>query len=260
MKRSIVIILLFLLFLICVLTLVVNVETMENKIQIELVVSRYNEDLEWLSEEPFNKYPVICYNKGPTDNFYKTSNMKVANIKNVGRESHSYLYHIIYNYENLADYTLFLPGSCNMEGKNRKAKQWLYEIEKSNGEGVFVGTKLNDLKIEFRDFTIEDYASTDDKNRELNPESHIELSEIRPFGNWYEKRFGDAQTNLISDRGIFGIKKEYITQHPKSYYEYLLTDLDKHSNPETGHYFERSWAAVFYPMNEVKFIQEEKDP
>jgi hypothetical protein len=257
MKRTAIVIFGLLLILISVLSIVVNIETMENPVQIELVVSRYNEDLEWLQEDPFNKYPVICYNKGPTENFYRANQMKVTSVNNVGRESHTYLYHIVNNYDNLAAYTMFLPGSCNMEGKKLKAKMWISEIEKSNGEGVFVGKKVGDLKTKFRDFTMEDYASTDIKNKELNPDSRIELSEMRPYSNWYTKRFGETQTDLISEKGVFGMKKEHITQHPKSYYEDLLTDLDKHSNPETGHYFERSWAAVFSPLNGVKFIQED---
>jgi hypothetical protein len=183
--------------------------------------------------------------------------MKITSVNNVGRESHTYLYHIVHNYNNLADYTMFLPGSCNMEGKKERAKTWIQEIERSNGDGIFVGKKVSDLKTEFRGFTMEDYASTDVKNKELNPDSRIELSETRPYENWYERRFGNIQTDLISEKGVFGMKKEYIIQHPKSYYENLLSDLDKHSNPETGHYFERSWAAVFSPLNGVKFIKED---
>ena len=70
---------------------------MINHDDIELVVSRYNEDLEWLKEEPFNKYRVICYNKGKNDDFYKPPNMRIVNLENVGREGHTYIYHILYH-------------------------------------------------------------------------------------------------------------------------------------------------------------------
>ena len=36
-----------------------------------LVIARYNENLDWLTEEPFNKYNSIVYNKGINDNFNK---------------------------------------------------------------------------------------------------------------------------------------------------------------------------------------------
>ena len=39
------------------------------------------------------------------------------------------------------------------------------------------------------------------------------------------------------------------------YYMDLIKDLDKSSNPEAGHYFERAWEAVFYPMTGANFIQ-----
>jgi hypothetical protein len=34
-----------------------------NLVDIQIVVARYNESVDWINEEPFNKYPVICYNK-----------------------------------------------------------------------------------------------------------------------------------------------------------------------------------------------------
>ena len=49
-------------------------EGMGNSNNTEIVVSRYAENLNWLKEEPFNKYTVICYNKGDDDNFYKPPN------------------------------------------------------------------------------------------------------------------------------------------------------------------------------------------
>ena len=46
-------------------------ETMQDKVDIELVVSRYNEDLEWLKDEPFNQYPCVVYNKGSNEEYYQ---------------------------------------------------------------------------------------------------------------------------------------------------------------------------------------------
>jgi hypothetical protein len=33
-----------------------------------------------------------------------------------------------------------------------------------------------------------------------------------------------------------------------------MKHLETSSNPEVGHYIERSWAAIFYPMNNTKII------
>lgn len=55
----------------------------------ELVISRFNEDLAWIKEYPYNNYPIILYNKGINDNYLKTDKtIKVNNIENVDREGH----------------------------------------------------------------------------------------------------------------------------------------------------------------------------
>ena len=55
------IIIILLLLILCILF---NLEKFTETPNIELVIARYNEDLNWLNEEPFNKYPYIVYNKG----------------------------------------------------------------------------------------------------------------------------------------------------------------------------------------------------
>jgi hypothetical protein len=54
--------------------------------------------------------------------------------------------------------------------------------------------------------------------------------------------------------GIFAISKKDILQHPISYYETLIKDVDECSNPESGHFFERSWYALFYPYENIKIV------
>jgi hypothetical protein len=69
----------------------------------ELVIARYNEDISWLKNVKNKK--ITVYNKG-IDNI----NIKSIKLPNVGRESHTYLTHIINNYDNLADTTIFCQG------------------------------------------------------------------------------------------------------------------------------------------------------
>ena len=47
-----------------------------------IIISRYNEDLKWTLEEPFNKFRYIVYNKGENDNFEKSLVNKIINLKN----------------------------------------------------------------------------------------------------------------------------------------------------------------------------------
>jgi hypothetical protein len=52
----------------------------------------------------------------------------------------------------------------------------------------------------------------------------------------------------VSFNGMFAVSREHIKQHPVSHYEALLRALSHSSNPEDGHFLERSWVAVFHPL------------
>jgi hypothetical protein len=226
---------------------------------IDIVISRYNENLEWITEINEEEFNIIVYNKGINDNFIKLANMSIIKLNNVGRCDHTYLYHVITNYNNLANITVFLPGSGNIDYKMDKIKE-LMALIKTHNKAVFLPDQIcTNVKHTMYKFTISEYVSTDIQNRDLNPESNLELSEIRPYGRWYEHYFNDIRINSISYYGIFSVDKMDILQHSIEYYENLIKQLCNTSNPEVGHYFERSWCAVFYPMkNTLNFAENEK--
>ena len=72
----------------------------------EIVVARYNENLDWLKKIKKSKdIKITVYNKGLPD-----ISIDAINLPNTGRESGTYLYHIINNYDKLADQTIFCQG------------------------------------------------------------------------------------------------------------------------------------------------------
>jgi hypothetical protein len=90
----------------------------------EIVVARYNENLDWLKKIKKSKdLKITVYNKGKDD-----IDIPFIQLPNIGRESHTYLYHIINNYDNLADQTIFCqgdsifhsPGFLDLINKHRK--------------------------------------------------------------------------------------------------------------------------------------------
>lgn len=222
---------------------------------IEIVVSRYNENLEWTKDVPFSEHSITVYNKGPNDQFEKPPNIKrVVPVENVGRCDHTYLHHIVKNYDNLAEITVFLPGSCNMENKKEKATKLLQQI-KQNKTAVFINDGTHkDIKTELHDFHLDEWVSSDMSNKNVNPEKSLEKSPIRPYGKWYKSNFGDLTIRNVTYMGIFSVSKQDILQHPLDYYKRLMVQLETSSNPEVGHYVERSWAAIFHPMNNAKII------
>jgi hypothetical protein len=227
---------------------------------VKIIVSRYNEKLSWTKKAPYNKYKYTIYNKGINDEFEKKNVSQVIKLPNVGRESHTYLYHIVNNYDNLADINVFLPGSIDTNHKvfkkNKFAKTLLSNIEKYNN-AVFLSfgnIKDNDITKEFQNFKVDTYGSTNDENRKQNSEFAIRKSADRPFENWFQKNIGSDKVPYVIHYGIFSVSKKDIRQKPKSYYEKLLNLVSDHSNPEDGHYFEKSWGAIFYPFNNTHVI------
>ena len=102
------------------------------KNNVEIVIARYNEDLFWLNEYPFNQFEYIVYNKGDNQLFNKTNVKKIVNLQNVGRCDHTYLHHICDNYDNLSDIVVFFPGSVDIKEKKIKAICILENIIKNN--------------------------------------------------------------------------------------------------------------------------------
>lgn len=67
---------------------------------VQIVVARYKEDVTWV--EAFHDFDVVVYDKGDPH--------AVNSLSNVGREAHTYLHHILENYDSLSETTVFLQG------------------------------------------------------------------------------------------------------------------------------------------------------
>jgi hypothetical protein len=222
---------------------------------VDVIISRYNEDLEWINEYPFNQFQYIVYNKGVNNNFCKNNVKEIINLPNVGRCDHTYLYHIITNYNNLSNILVFFPGSIDMECKKIKATNILnYIISSQCKNAFFLGNYQNNIFETFKDFQLENWKCSHSKNSSLNDECALQLCRLRPYGKWYKYFFGNIKAKWNTYLGIFSIDKRDVIQHPKIRYELLINSLSSHSNPEAGHYVERSWGAIFYPMIYTKKI------
>jgi mannosyltransferase OCH1-like enzyme len=217
---------------------------------VEIVVARYNESLCWMNEYPFNQFEYIIYNKGSNDNFEKKHVKKIITLENVGRCDHTYLYHLIENYENLSNIVVFFTGSLGtLPMKKNKAITILNNIILSSFKNAyFIGTYHNCLKTNYKDFVIDHYSCTGYENYSKNSETHLNKCKLRPYAKWYKYFFGTTTAHWSTLGGIFSIDTRDIIQHPKTKYISILQTVNTHSNPEAGHYIERSWGVIFYPL------------
>lgn len=75
----------------------------------KIVVAKYNEDVKWLGK--MNPANLIIYNKGSSPIPELPVSVQVINRPNLGRESETYMYYIVENYDNLPDYIIFIQGN-----------------------------------------------------------------------------------------------------------------------------------------------------
>lgn len=212
----------------------------------DLVISYYKEDLSWLTKYKhvnFNK--IYLYNKGPNPSPESEVPYIEIKLENIGRCDHTYLYHIIHNYDDLGDVTIFTTGSVGLPHKSKKL-DFIINKTLETRNSVLEGLYYINLRSWLYNFQIEKYEASYPVNNEVK--QPMELSKIRPFGKWYDSHFSGISVNLANYLGIFSVANPHIKQHSKDYYVNLINDFPNNSNPEVGHYFERAWVAVFHPL------------
>ena len=226
----------------------INTENFNNDNNIELVISRYNEDLGWLKDKQFNKYIVTIYNKGNNNDFYKPKNVKIVPLENVGVCNHTYLYHIIRNYDNLAKVTIFLPGSCMDNHKKDKTLETIKKTDETNNSVFLVSYFKNGVSKSLQSFKLDNYELANAKNREMNISDKLKQCSIRPFGKWYEMLFPHINIHHVNYQSIFSVSREHILNRSKESYQDILNYVNTDKNEESSHYIERAFLAIFYPI------------
>ncbi|MAR85342.1 MAG: hypothetical protein CL869_04005 [Cytophagia bacterium] len=202
-----------------------------------LIISRFDENLKWL--EDHQNFNIIIYNKGK--NFTCKSLKNIINIDNVGRESHTWLYHIVENYNNLDDVSIFLQGRIDDLDCMSYKDPNIY-LKKINKIG-FAVSRLgllgplhwgHNVGIEH----IPKYASQWNKN---------EISRSKyGFRKFAKKLFPEIPIFVATSYGgCFAVKKELILKYKVDFYKKLLETVSKHKNPIEGHYLERLWCYMF---------------
>jgi len=217
----------------------------------DLVVSYYKENLDWLNllnNKTDKINTVYIYSKGNKSPPTTVPHIEIS-IENIGRCDHTYLYHIIANYDNLADVTIFTTGSTGaLKHKLKNFKLILATVFKTHNS-FFPGQHENNVAKSLYNFKMDNYRSSNISNQEASAADILAPASPRPFGRWYNKHFPGIKISHIVYYGVFAVSKQHIQQHPKSYYENLIKEFPKnHSNPEVGHYFERAWVAIFHPL------------
>lgn len=235
-------------------------ETFCGTCRVSIVVARYMEDLSWLEELPVPPAHVVVdlvvYNKGSqfrTEDIVIPNyiqNVKIVYLPNVGRCDHTYVYHIVNNYGRLADVTVFLTGSARIP---RKWGQTLHTISTvyATCNTAFAAVDVGDVRNTHIGFTIESWQATAQENK--SRDTSTVKSSIRPYEKWYDHHF-DYGVSHICYAGIFAVHARHIRQRSSDAYAEILNELSAGDNVEVGHFVERSWFAIFHPVDAACII------
>ena len=202
---------------------------------LELVVARHAEDLRWLRRVP-ESLAVTIYNKGEgvvlPDGFSNRAGTRVKLLPNVGREAHSYLTHLVENYERLAAVTVFCQGHPFDHAPD------FHERLRALAEGREKPEPF--LWYGFLDETDDPFG-----RRLFVPWSkNLERRELST-GLLYERLFGDASPDAFCFRGgaQFSVSREAVRRRPREFYERAL-ELSLEM-PDAAHSLERLWDRFF---------------
>lgn len=217
----------------------------------EVVIARYNENLDW-AEKEFPNEKITIYNKGE-DDIKALPNWNVIKLPNIGRESHTYLYHIINNYNNLADRTLFLQGypydhlaDAYLPLIKYKTKAFNHISNKCKniiarcGDSITAYIKSYYKSDKFRLDALSSYMQEVGPHlrdvRKVIFKQNVQYDNLSSFISEVLGRKLSSDTVIGWSFGAqFAVDKEIILQHDIQYYNHILKFLDN-PNPIEGYF------------------------
>jgi hypothetical protein len=257
---------------------------------VEIVLAHFNEDLKWLSTLMQNEAKdakVTLYTKGP-----ETSTLKlvpdaiVRQLPNVGRESHTFLHHIVHNFDKLADWTVFSQAgepSFGYKGHRAGGGHLLagdsfanYLIPRPSGfrfihtSAIHLPSMNHVLREAYciDDKTVEDQQGVTEcpqqhkfwtpwwdidmfKEYIMSKVAHQHGEQPLDFYRKYINPFFTGSEIVVpfAQGARFAVSKETILSHPKEQYERLLAALSNDQDPYSGYFMEWLWSELLIGQN-----------
>lgn len=186
---------------------------------VDFVVARYDEDVSWVKDVqdkrvglnryglPLKPYNVVLYNKGK-DNIPPHAkvgfNEKAIGNVAAGREGHTFLRHIIEQYDHLAEWTIFAQGE-----PFEHAPGWMHEKLVQFGQNISQEQELQCLTCQYNaTVPYADGSSCSTGPRLYGIKStDLQVQYPKPFYGRGVKHFVDFVSNDV------GVPPEALTRH-----------------------------------------------
>jgi hypothetical protein len=189
---------------------------------VTIIVAKYNEDINWIQKINHN---VIVYDK--SDN----SNHDYVKLKNIGREGETFLYHIVNNYNNLDEVTVFLQG--NPFEHMQLLVGWRSKL--NDDEVDIVCTKINN------EITDKSVFSTFYQVLYNVPNGTNGVDTTKYCNKYYNENYSNF---TVSPGAQYIVPKKYILSRPFEFWKTL--HLAMYNNEElNGYAQEQLWYLAF---------------
>jgi len=215
-----------------------------------IVLTRYNENIDWLRYIINFVDHIFIYNKGENENFFKIFNLNdnihkitIQRLPNVGRIDHTLVYFILEHWDNLPEKIVNLPGSvmmCKSKGYYLSAITKKLKTVKEKYKG-FYSPRFHIVSSNYN-YTINDYKAEGFCNKNDNPFIKSEYPDLQ---TWKKSIIDNIDIKYVAMRGMFVVCRDNIKHIDKSIYENLRASLSIGDNIENGHFAERIWAHLF---------------
>lgn len=182
-----------------------------------LVVARYKEDISWIKNID-SKITYTTYNKFYTD--------EPPVLPNVGREGNTYLYHIVNNYDNLADCNIFLQGDPSFHCRSIFSQ--INNINEIDNYPIFFGAPHNETIFSMK-----------------CPSHTNGLPMYYFFDLLFGMKLAPSSKIIFYPGAQFAVDKETLLCRPKRFYQFLLKFLSYEIDPIEGYIVERLWPYIF---------------
>jgi hypothetical protein len=210
------------------------------KCDLQIILSRYTEDISWTRSIEAN---FFIYDKSGKSKYFS--------LPNVGRETHTYLFHILNNYPFFRDYLVFLqadPFPHLLPGTKPEdlLKSILFFI-KNNAK--FKGLAYYSIKCDF-------WGRPHSLNSDQNFRKWSGLHNDIPVGKLYGKLFSGPiplKYHTRAPAGLLLVHKSRILCRPFEFYKNAMNIVmnDPHDILNTGHAFERLWYIIFNGYDKI---------
>ncbi|KAI4162164.1 MAG: hypothetical protein LQ342_004183 [Letrouitia transgressa] len=205
----------------------------------EIVVAHYNEDLAWLEQM---KDACKIYTKGGPVN---SPRLPCVALPNIGRGGHTFLHHITEQYHCLADVTLFVKGCIKDYVSIPITEMRKSALVARPGEVVTFPSRELEVFDQWEGIPRSEHPFWPDYKRMPKTPGQY----YRELISWNLDYLPVALA--FQPGAIFAVRRETIQQRSKAFYVRLLEELFlgemAHVNPETEHYMERFWLAMWNP-------------